>query len=269
MIDNEIKIMFLVDSHCHLDSLDYQQLHRDVNDVIDKAKQQDVRFILAVSTTLPACQRMLAQMGQQPSLAFSCGVHPLELDDNSTFAQLAQLAADKRIVALGETGLDYYYQQDNRQQQQAWFAQHIRVGRQLQKPVIIHTRSAQQDTLALLRAEKISECGAVLHCFTEDLSMAKQLLDLGLYISFSGIVTFKNAQALKEVARYVPLDRLLVETDSPYLAPIPYRGKQNQPAYVRQVAQYLADLKNIPLPQLAHTTTENFCKLFKLEKFVN
>jgi TatD DNase family protein len=169
------------------------------------------------------------------------------------------------VVALGETGLDYFYQKDNIPLQQESFRQHIRIGRDLNKPVIVHTRDARDDTLAILREENAQDCGGVLHCFTEDLPTAKALLDLGFYISFSGIVTFRNAEPLREVARYVPLDRMLVETDSPYLAPVPHRGKENQPAYVRDVAEYLAVLKGVSLENLAQATTANFSRLFHIE----
>lgn len=176
-----------------------------------------------------------------------------------------RLAAAEQVVALGETGLDYFYQKDNLELQQDSFREHIRIGRDLNKPVIVHTRDARADTLAILREENAQDCGGVLHCFTEDLATAEALLDLGFYISFSGIVTFRNAEQLREVARYVPLDRILVETDSPYLAPVPHRGKENQPAYVRDVAEYMAVLKGVSLEQLAEATTANFSRLFHLD----
>ncbi|MBC8653387.1 YchF/TatD family DNA exonuclease, partial [Providencia vermicola] len=168
------------------------------------------------------------------------------------------------VVALGETGLDYYYQQENAALQQESFRQHIRIGRAVNKPVIVHTRAAQKDTLTILREEQVSECGGVLHCFTEDKATASELLDLGMYISFSGIVTFRNAEQIREAARIVPLDRILVETDSPYLAPVPHRGKENQPAYVRDVAEYMAVLKGVSVEQMAEITTQNFNRLFHL-----
>ncbi|ANE74028.1 metal-dependent hydrolase [Dickeya solani] len=257
--------MLLVDSHCHLDGLDYQSLHKDVSDVLSKAREREVGFFLAVATTLPGFRAMTELIGERDNVAFSCGVHPLSQEEPYDFAELRTLAALPSVVALGETGLDYYYQQDTIPQQQASFREHIRVGRALNKPVIVHTRSAREDTLAILREEKADECGGVLHCFTEDRETAEKLLDLGFYISFSGIVTFRNADALRDVARYVPLDRLLIETDSPWLAPVPYRGKENQPAYVRDVAEYLAVLKNVSLEQLASTTTENFARLFHID----
>jgi len=254
--------MFLVDSHCHLDGLNYETLHKDVDDVLAKAAARDVKFMLAVATTLPGFKAMAQLLGDRPNIAWSCGVHPLNQEEEWDFAQLHQLAADPRVIALGETGLDYYYQQETKARQQASFREHIRVGRKLNKPVIVHTRDAREDTLAILREEQVEGCGGVLHCFTEDRETAAKLLDMGFYISFSGIVTFRNAEALRDAARYVPLDRMLVETDSPYLAPVPHRGKENQPAFTRDVAEYMAVLKGVDLETLAETTTHNFSRLF-------
>ena len=189
-------------------------------------------------------------------------MHPLNQEEEWDFAELRQLAADPRVIAMGETGTDYYYQQETKARQQASFREHIRVGRELNKPVIVHTRDAREDTLAILREEQVEGCGGVLHCFTEDRETAEKLLDMGFYISFSGIVTFRNAEALRDAARYVPLDRMLVETDSPYLAPVPHRGKENQPAFTRDVAEYMAVLKGVDVETLAQVTTQNFSGCF-------
>ncbi|HGJ5898817.1 metal-dependent hydrolase [Arsenophonus apicola] len=256
--------MFLVDSHCHLDCLDYKNKHKDIDDVIAKAAANEVKYILAIATTLPGFISMKKQIGQRDNVAFSCGIHPLDLNKGYDFDELACLASGSEVVALGETGLDYHYQSENAKLQQTAFRQHIRIGCQLNKPVIIHTRAAQQDTLTILKEEQIADCGGVLHCFTEDERMAKALLDLGLYISFSGIVTFRNAEQIRQAARMVPLDRILIETDAPYLAPVPYRGQENQPAYVRNVAQFLAQLKGVDIEEIARATTQNFCDLFHL-----
>lgn len=256
--------MFLVDSHCHLDCLDYKNKHKDIDDVIVKAAANEVKYILAVATTLPGFINMKKQIGQRDNVAFSCGIHPLDLNQSNDFDELAGLASGDEVVALGETGLDYHYQSENAKLQQTFFRQHIRIGCQLKKPVIVHTRAAQQDTLAILKEEQVGNCGGVLHCFTEDEQMAKALLDLGLYISFSGIVTFRNAEQIRQAARMVPLDRILIETDAPYLEPVPHRGQENQPAYVRDVAQFLAQLKGIDIEEIARATTQNFCDLFHL-----
>ncbi|WAT11130.1 metal-dependent hydrolase [Rouxiella badensis] len=259
--------MFLVDSHCHLDGLDYEKLHGGVDDVLAKARERDVKFMLAVACTLPGYRAMAELIGDRPEVSFSCGVHPLNIEGGYDFEELRTQAAGARVVAMGETGLDYFYQKEEAliKLQQDSFRHHIRVGRELNKPVIVHTRDARQDTLDILREEKAGECGGVLHCFTEDRDTAEQLLDLGLYISFSGMVTFRNAEQIREAARYVPLDRILIETDSPYLAPVPHRGKENQPAYVRDVAEYLAVVKGVSLETLAVATTQNFSRLFHVD----
>lgn len=254
--------MFLVDSHCHLDGLNYETLHRDVSDVLAKAAARDVKFMLAVATTLPGYKAMVELIGERPNVAYSCGVHPLNQEQGYDFSELRQLAADPRVVAMGETGLDYFYQKETMARQQASFREHIRIGRELNKPMIVHTREARDDTLAILREEQAESCSGVLHCFTEDRQTAEKLLDMGFYISFSGIATFRNAEQIREAARYVPLDRMLVETDSPYLAPVPHRGKENQPAYTRDVAEYMAVVKGVTIAQMAQATTENFSRLF-------
>ena len=258
--------MFIVDSHCHLDALDYENLHRDIADVIAKAQAREVKHVLAVGVTLRRYEQIMDALKSFESVSLSCGVHPLDLDDEPfDFERLLCLAADPKVVAIGETGLDYYYSAENKSLQQAVFAKQIDIANQLNKPVIVHTRSAREDTIALLKQHHAEKCGGVLHCFTENWEMAKQALDLGFYISISGIVTFKNAEDLREVVRKIPLDRLLVETDSPYLAPVPYRSKQNQPAYVREVCEYVATLKGISLEDCAKITTRNFEQLFKIQ----
>ncbi|MCK1967616.1 metal-dependent hydrolase [Franconibacter sp. IITDAS19] len=257
--------MFLVDSHCHLDGLNYESLHKDVDDVLAKAAARDVKFFLAVATTLPGYQSMRELVGERDNVVFSCGVHPLNQDEEYDVETLRTLAAEPGVVAMGETGLDYYYTPETKARQQESFRNHIRIGRELNKPVIVHTRDAREDTLAILREETAMDCAGVLHCFTEDRETAGKLLDLGFYISFSGIVTFRNAEQLREAARYVPLDRLLIETDSPYLAPVPHRGKENQPALVRDVAEYMAVLKGVSVDELAKATTQNFSQLFHID----
>ena len=196
--------MFLVDSHCHLDGLDYESLHKDVDDVLAKAAARDVKFCLAVATTLPGYLHMRDLVGERDNVVFSCGVHPLNQNDPYDVEDLRRLAAEEGVVALGETGLDYHYTPETKVRQQESFIHHIQIGRELNKPVIVHTRDARADTLAILREEKVTDCGGVLHCFTEDRETAGKLLDLGFYISFSGIVTFRNAEQLRDAARYVP-----------------------------------------------------------------
>lgn len=257
--------MLLVDSHCHLDSLDYQILHKDIGDVLKKAKTRSVGYVLAVATTLLGYKAMTRFIGTRKDVAFSCGIHPLHLEDSCNYAELKHFASEEKVVALGETGLDYAHQIENRSLQKASFREHIRISRDLNKPLIVHTRAALADTLLILHEENAQDCSGVLHCFTEDRATAKVLLDLGFYISFSGIVTFQNAKKLREVVRYIPMDRILVETDSPYLTPVPHRGKENQPAYARDIAEYIAALKGVRLDTLAKATTENFFCLFHIK----
>lgn len=258
-------MIFLVDSHCHLDCLNYQILHKNVDDVLAKAKMRDVKYVLSVSTTLKGYLSMVQLIGARDDVAFCCGVHPLNLKYSHDYAGLRNLAKAKKVVALGETGLDYFYKKDNFELQQESFRKHIRIGRDLNKPLIVHTRNAIVDTLAILHEENAQDCGGVLHCFTEDLATAEALLDLGFYISFSGVLTFHKAEKLREVARYVPIDRMLLETDSPYLSPEPRRGKENQPAYLRDLAEYMTVLKGVSLERLSEITSKNFSRLFQIK----
>ena len=257
--------MFIIDSHCHLDALDYENLHQNIDEVIEKAKARDVKHLLTIGVTLSRFEKQRDTLAHRDDVSLACGVHPLDLENEPfNYDRLLQLAAHPKVVAVGEIGLDYYYSADNKALQQEVFAQQVQAANVLNKPVIIHTRAAREDTIRILRENDAQKCGGVLHCFTENLEMAKQGLDLGFYISFSGIITFKNAEEIRAVARQVPLDRLLVETDSPYLAPVPYRGKQNQPAYVREVCEYVATLKGVSVEEFAQITTQNFERLFKI-----
>jgi TatD DNase family protein len=225
-----------------------------------------VTRLLSVATDLeswPALARLIEPYSQ---IARSVGVHPGE--DRArppTVAELVALGQESRVVAIGETGLDYHYGADSAARQQDWFRIHIAAARQLSKPLIVHSRTAREDTLRLLAEEGAAEVGGVLHCFTEDWAMAEQALELNFYVSFSGIVTFKNAKPIQDAARRMPVDRLLVETDSPYLAPIPHRGKPNQPAWVRHVAEFVAQLRGQSLEQIAAITTANYLRLFGLQ----
>ncbi|MGL5335767.1 MAG: TatD family hydrolase [Enterovibrio sp.] len=251
-----------VDSHCHLDKLDYNTLHADVASVVANAKSRGVEHILCVGVSLDSFMPMHSLIAPFANVFAACGVHPLDLSGPLDVARLEEYASLPKVVALGETGLDYYYDDKSKSEQQQAFAQHISVAKKINKPLIVHTRMAKHDTLALLKSEGAQESGGVLHCFTEDLPMAKAAIDLGFYISISGIVTFNKAAELKEVVKALPLDRLLIETDSPYLAPVPYRGKENQPAYVKEVADYIGVLRGMSGEQIGQITTENFFRLF-------
>lgn len=255
-----------VDSHCHLDKLDYQNLHSGIEDVVSKAKAANVNQLLSVGVTLDSFPNMMEMISPFEEIYASCGVHPLDVESDFALDQLHEYARHPKVVAIGETGLDYHYQPETAELQKLRFSQQVELAVDLNKPLIIHTRDARKDTLDILTKGQADQCGGVIHCFTEDLPFAKAAMELGFYISISGIVTFKQATELKEVVKELPLERLLIETDSPYLAPVPHRGKQNQPAYVVEVAAYIAQLKGVALHELAHKTTENFKDLFLRNK---
>ncbi|WP_354625030.1 YchF/TatD family DNA exonuclease [Psychromonas sp. MME2] len=259
----------LVDSHCHLDGLDYKNRHKDLADVVSKAQAQGVNHLLSVCVELKKYPAMAELVAPFANISSSVGMHPLHQDEVVDEALLLKYAQDEKVVAIGETGLDYYYSPDNKEAQISSFRCHIRVARAVNKPLIIHTRDAREETLAILQEEGAAEVGGVLHCFTESLQMAQTAMELGFYISVSGIVTFKNAKALQAVIKAIPLDRLLVETDSPYLAPVPHRGQENEPAYTRDVAGFVANLKGISLAELAQVTTQNYFRLFATAKQCN
>ena len=251
----------LVDSHCHLDLLKLED--ETFADVLSEAQAAGVQQMLCVSISLERFPAMLELIAPHPQILASVGVHPDgEEGEDPDEQRLADLADHARIVAIGETGLDYYRIEGDAGWQRERFRRHIRAARAVNKPLIVHTRAAKEDTLRILEEENARDVGGVLHCFTEDWEMAKAAMELGFYISFSGIVTFKNAVELKAVAKQVPADRILVETDAPYLAPVPKRGKSNRPAYVRYVAEYLAELRGESFDALARTTTSNFEHLF-------
>lgn len=253
--------MMLVDSHCHLIMLD--QATRSIDDYIKAANAHDITHLLTVSTMPDDFAPLRALAKQYDCVSCSVGVHPNEQPDLVvTETMLLDAARDEAVIAIGETGLDYYRSEGNLSWQQDRFRCHIAVAKQLNKPLIIHTRQAREDTITILREEQAEAVGGVLHCFTENWEMAKQALDQGFYISFSGIVTFKNAKALQEVAKQVPADRFLIETDCPFLAPEPKRGHQNEPAYVRYVAEYLAQLRQTDIETIAKQSYDNFYRLF-------
>lgn len=252
--------MPLVDSHCHID---FDPLYPRVADVLANARDNDVSHLLCVSVNLEDFPRVLALAEQHDHIFASVGVHPNEQDGREPDSdELVELAGHPRVVAIGETGLDYFRSRGDLDWQRDRFRRHIEAARRCRKPLIIHSRAAPDDTIRLMSEKNAGEAGGVMHCFAEDWKMAEQALALGFYISFSGIVTFKNAVAIQEVARRAPLDRILVETDSPYLAPVPYRGKTNEPAYVRHTAEYVAELRGVSYEEVADATSANFFRLF-------
>jgi len=249
-----------IDSHCHIN---FPELADKLDEVLANMRANQVTNALCVSVDLEKFPQILSIAEQHDNIYASVGVHPdHELEDEPTQGELVRLAQHPKVVAIGETGLDYFRLQGDLEWQRNRFRTHIRSAVECNKPLIIHTRSASADTLRLMQEEGADRVGGVMHCFTESMEVALAAIEMNFYISFSGIVTFKKALELKEVATRIPLERMLIETDSPYLAPIPFRGKLNQPAYVKHVAEEIAKLRDITVDQVGEATSANFHKLF-------
>jgi TatD DNase family protein len=254
----------LVDSHCHLDRLDLAPFGGSIEGALAAAREQDIGHFLCVSINLEDYPAMLAIAESHDQVTASVGLHPNEQGGHDPgISELVELARHPKVVAIGETGLDYFRSEGDLGWQRDRFRRHIAAAKQSGKPLIIHSRDAKEDTLAILAEEGASEAGGVMHCFTGDWDMAQRAMDMNFYISFSGIVTFKSAQELQEIAQKMPAERMLVETDSPYLAPVPHRGKPNHPAYVRHVAEFIATLRDESYETVAAVTTQNFKTLFR------
>ena len=254
-----------IDSHCHLDLLAQEEGGIDL--AINNAKENGVDHILCISIDKSSCHKIIEIVESNTYLSASIGIHPnIEQTENFTVEELILLAGHKKVIAIGETGLDYFRSEGDLSWQRERFRVHIEAAKELKKPLIVHTREARKDTMDILENEDAESAGGIIHCFTEDWETAKRALDIGFYISLSGIVTFKNARELQEVAKKLPLDRILIETDSPYLAPVPHRGKTNQPAFVRHVAEFLATLRGDSIENIAKTTTDNFHTAFPTTK---
>lgn len=257
----------LIDTHTHLDDPRYDT---DRAAMIVRAREAGVETLITIGCDLTTSRSAVTLADQYPFIHASIGVHPHEarhIADN-WYDELRRLAANKKVVAFGEIGLDYHYNHSSPKEQRDRFREQLQLARELKLPVIIHTREAQEDTITILREEKASEMGGVFHCFSGDAWLAKDALDLGFYLSFSGILTFPNASVLREIAKNTPLDRLLIETDCPYLTPVPHRGKRNEPAFVHHIARQLTaihdDSTNLPLERIEQITTENAKRLFKI-----
>lgn len=251
-----------IDSHCHLD---FPDLANNLDEILGNMQQNNVTHALCVSVNLEDFPRVRVLAESHDNLFASVGVHPdYENLIEPDVPQLVNLAHHPKVVAIGETGLDYFRLKGDLEWQRERFRQHIRAAKQCNKPLIIHTREAAADTLRIMAEEGADRVGGVMHCFTESWEVAQQAIEMNFYISFSGIITFKNATLVKDVARKIPLERMLIETDSPYLAPVPYRGKTNQPAFVRYIAEEIAKLREVSLTEIATITTHNFFKLFKI-----
>ncbi|MEQ1628936.1 MAG: TatD family hydrolase [Gallionella sp.] len=254
--------MAFIDSHCHIN---FPDLVGNIDEVLAQMQRNDVTNALCVSVNLADFPQVLALAERFEHIYASVGVHPDYEDElEPSVGELVRLAQHPKIIAIGETGLDYFRLTGDLEWQRERFRNHIRAARECGKPLIIHTRSAAEDTIRIMREEQAQQVGGVMHCFTENWEVAQAAIDLGFYISFSGIVTFKNATQIKDVAQRVPLERILIETDSPYLAPVPYRGKLNQPAYVKHVAEEIALLRRISVNEVGTATSENFSRLFRV-----
>lgn len=249
-----------VDSHCHLDKLG--QTKAQLSETLKFAKARGVEHFLCVAVSVKEFDAMQSAIAGFDNISISCGVHPLYQKDCCSYEDLLSVCRLPNVVAVGETGLDYFYSEETRDTQMMSFIEHIKVANEVNKPLIIHTRDARQDTLDTLVKYKDPNTRGVLHCFTETLDMALKAIELGFYISFSGIVTFNSAKALREVARVIPLEKMLIETDSPWLAPVPHRGEKNQPGYVVEVAEFIAKLRGVSVQEIANATTQNFYHLF-------
>ena len=255
----------LVDSHCHLDRVALDHYDGRFDQFVNKTLESGIGHMLCVSIDLESWPAMVELVEPYPQISISVGVHPNDKERREpTTEELVELSQTPKVVAIGETGLDYFHGEGDLDWQRDRFHRHIRAAVTAQKPLIIHTRQAKADTIDIMREEGAAEAGGVMHCFTEDWPMAKQALEMGFHISFSGIITFKNAAELREVVQQVPMDKLLIETDSPYLAPVPYRGKPNQPLYVERVAACVAELKGLTPAAVAEQTAENFYRCFPL-----
>lgn len=261
----EIKNM-LVDSHCHLNRLNLEKYNGDLSLLIEETKRAGISHLLCVGIDLANAKADIDLAHRFENVFASVGIHPSEkLETEPTAEEIIALANDPKVVAVGETGLDYYYNDTGLERMRERFRHHLRIGKKLNKPVIIHSRQAHKDTINIMREENAADVGGVMHCFTESWEMAKEAMDLNFYISFSGIITFHNAKNVVEVAKKVPLDRMLIETDAPYLTPVPFRGKPNEPQYVRYVAEKIADIKNISFEKVGEITTSNFFNFIKLK----
>lgn len=255
----------LIDSHCHLDRIDLAPYQNDFSCFMQEASNQQIEHMLCISIDLESYPSMCQLVADYPQISLTVGVHPNVQDGKEpSTEELIELGQTQKVIAIGETGLDYFRSEGDLTWQHQRFRRHIQAAKSLNKPLIIHTREARDDTLRILKEEGADSVGGVIHCFTEDWDFAERAMELNFYISFSGIVTFNNAKAIQEVAQRIPANRYLIETDSPYLAPAPFRGRPNYPIYVRHVAEFIAKLRNTTFETIAQQSNENFKRLFKV-----
>jgi len=253
----------IIDSHCHLEGEEYAS---DLDDVINRAKANNLHAVLSCGTTPNSNPKNVELADQVPMVFAAVGVHPHETYqmEGDTLSEIRKLGARKKVMAIGETGLDYHYNFSLPEVQRKGFVMQVRLARELGRPLVVHCRNAEEDVVNILKTEKASEVAGVLHCFTGSLETAKRCIDMGFYVGVSGVITFKNSDAVQKVISEISLDRLLVETDAPYLAPTPHRGKRNEPSFVLLTAKKLAELKSVPVEEVYAATTANAAKLFKL-----
>ncbi|MCV2502077.1 MAG: TatD family hydrolase [Candidatus Lightella neohaematopini] len=257
--------MFLIDSHCHIDKFHYDGIvDYNLKNLVFNAELNDVKLLLTVCTKLNYFHELININKNYRNILISCGVHPLFIDNNYTYNKLLDLSLNDNVIAIGETGLDFFYEKNliRKNIQKKVFIDHILIAEKLNKPIIIHTRNSFQDIISILNS--YNKLSGVFHCFNEDTKCASLALDIGFYISFSGILTFKNAKVIRETLKYVPLNKLLLETDSPYLTPEPYRGTYNQPAYLKNIIECVSIIKNVSLKKLSDILLNNFLQLFKI-----
>jgi len=255
----------IIDTHSHLDSKEFE---KDLEQILINAQESGVQNIITVGTDLSSSKKTIELSEKHPWIYSSVGIHPHEVENLTleNFKNIIEFTSHPRVRAVGETGLDYYYQYSTQETQIRWFREHIRLARTASLPLVIHSRNAKEETLLILEEEKAFEVGGVLHCFTGDQEMAQKGIEMGFYISFSGIVTFPKAKEIQDVATTIPLDWILIETDCPFLTPVPHRGKRNEPRWVQLVASKLAELRGVSFEEMAKATTENALRLFGIEK---
>ena len=256
--------MFLVDSHCHISDLNFREQHESFEDAYRNAMAAGVTHMLNICCELPQFAKMAADSAPYDNVWLTAGTHPENISAEWTEEQLRECCRNPKVIAIGEVGLDYYYDADTKVTQQRDFIRQIAMARELRLPLVIHARQAPLDTWNIVRSERASDVGGILHSCAESLDFAKKVLDAGFYISVNGIITFKSGENIRELARYVPLDRLLVETDSPYLAPVPYRGRSNEPAFVVKTVEKLAEVKGVEYERVLEQTSANFEQLFRV-----
>ncbi|ANF17099.1 DNAse [Buchnera aphidicola (Schlechtendalia chinensis)] len=258
--------MFFVDSHCHIDLLNYSKIHSGIEDVLQKSIKNHVKLLLAVTTSIKNFNHVKKFIKNNKNILLSFGIHPLHINQKKYKTDtIIYYSKDMEVVAIGETGLDYYHQMDNIELQKTLFRKHIYAAIELNKPLLVHTRNSINDTISILKEKTSNKCKGIIHSFSENVDSARKILDMGFYISFSGNLTFKNSDHIREVIKFVPLKQMLLETDSPYLTPIPHRGKENQPSFLYDTALFVSKLKNVSIKTLSEHTTQNFFKLFKLK----